>query len=152
MTTFTTDITVDAPAEAVWRVLADIGTISQWNPGVVRSHTTSEAESGLGATRYCDLGGDNYLNEEVVQYEAQRKLTMRITDTNMPFETADIHFTLHSENGQTLVAVSPEYALKYGPLGVILDHLYVRRSYRKGMHNLLQGLKEYVESGEPEMG
>lgn len=149
MTTFTTEITIDAPADAVWRVLADVGEIYQWNPGVLHSHATSEAETGLGATRYCDLGGNNYLKEEVVHFEPQHQLTMRITDTNMPLATADIHFTLHDKSDQTVVAVSPEYAIKYGPLGAILDRLYVRQTYEKGMQNLLQGLKEHVENGAP---
>lgn len=152
MTTFTTQITIDAPVDAVWRVLADVGEIHQWNPGVVHSHATSEAKSGLGAARYCDLGDNNYLKEEVVQHEPQSRLTMRITDTNMPFESADIHFTLHDRNGQTMVAVSPEYVIKYGPLGAILDRLYVRQTYRKGMENLLQGLKGYVENGRSDEG
>jgi len=152
VTTFTTEIEIDAPVDEVWRVLADVGEIHQWNPGVIHSHAMSEAESGLGATRYCDLGGDNFLKEEVVRYQPQRQLTMRVIDTNMPFEAADIHFTLQDKSSQTVVAVSPEYAIKYGPLGAILDRLYVRRSYKEGMRNLLQGLKEYVENGGPGEG
>ena len=51
MATFTTSTVIKAPHEAVWTALADIGSISIWNPGVEASHSTSDALSGLGATR-----------------------------------------------------------------------------------------------------
>ena len=70
---------------------------------------------------------------------------MRVTGTNLPFKSADIRFTLAPEDGWTRVQVSPLYELKYGLLGRLLDKVYVRRSYEKGMVDLLQGLKEYVE-------
>ena len=147
MTSFTTDVTTFAPVEDVWQVLGDIGRIADWNPGIQESYKTSEDNSGLGATRFCDLGGKNYLNEEVVQWEDCRKLTMRIVDSNLPFKRADIHFTLQSENGHTQVAVSPDYELKYGPFGNLMDRIYVRQTYEKGMKNRLLGLKEHVEKG-----
>ena len=37
MTNFETEIKIDAPTGKIWQVLADIGTISRWNPGVVAS-------------------------------------------------------------------------------------------------------------------
>lgn len=73
MSTFSTDIKINAPLDHVWAALADIGSIYQWNPGVVESHTTTEQTTGIGACRYCDLGGKNYLDEEVVEWEEARK-------------------------------------------------------------------------------
>ena len=68
--------------------------------------------------------------------------------SNLPFETADIRFTLHPENGSTIVKVSPLYQLKYGVMGELLDRVYVRNSYKRGMESLLAGLKAYVEREE----
>jgi uncharacterized protein YndB with AHSA1/START domain len=145
MGSFATDTRIEAPVSEVWRALGEIGDIYRWNPGVRASHTTSEEEAGLGATRYCDLGGKNYLDEEVVTWQPNEKLTMRITGTNLPFETADIRFTLHPEDDGTVVTVSPLYKLRYGVMGEMLDRVYVRKSYQKGMEALLAGLKEHVE-------
>ena len=147
MNSFATKTTINAPVNQVWSALADIGNIYAWNPGVVESHTTSEQSEGLGATRYCDLGGKNFLDEEVVAWKPNEQLTMRITDTNMPFATADIRFYLKSENGQTVVTVSPQYKLKFGPIGGLMDRFYVAGTYKKGMDALLAGLKKYVEAG-----
>lgn len=147
MGTFRTAITIQAPRETVWEVVADIGAIDRWNPGVLESHRTTQEGDGLGAGRHCDLGAKNYLVEEVVEWEPPKRLTMRITDTNLPFETADIRFTLEPDDGATRVTVSPLYRLRFGLLGRLLDLLFVRRTYRKGMLALLQGLKRYVEDG-----
>ena len=145
MSSFSTDITINAAPEKVWQILAAIGDIYRWNPGVVSSHINTEQSAGLGAGRHCDLGGKNYLKEEIVTWEVGKRLTMRIIDTNLPFKTADIHFKLQPDNGATRVTVSPEYTLKFGPIGSLLDRFYVRNTYLKGMKALLRGLKEYAE-------
>lgn len=146
MANFTTSTIIHAPREEVWTALADIGSIHAWNPGVKHSHTTTEKDSGLGASRHCDLGGRNYLEEEVVEYDQGERLTMRVTESNLPFALADIRFLIETEEASTRVSVQPEYELKFGLLGVLLDRLFVRRSYEKGMQALLRGLKRHVES------
>jgi uncharacterized protein YndB with AHSA1/START domain len=151
MASFTTETKIEAPVEEVWNALADIGNIYRWNRGVVDSHLTSDEAAGIGAARYCDLGGNNYLDEQVVEWEHGERLTMRIVGTNLPFKTVDIRFRLRpnpdTDRGGTAVSVSPVYELKYGPMGKILDAVYVRGTYLKGMKALLRGLKDYVESG-----
>jgi hypothetical protein len=75
---------------------------------------------------------------------------MRVVGTNLPFKTIDIRFRLLPDpdtEGATVVSVSPLYELKYGPIGKVMDAVYVRGTYRKGMDALLRGLKEFVEDG-----
>ena len=149
MSTFREHITIRAPRTAVWTALADIGSIHTWNPGVHDSRRTSEQAEGVGATRSCDLGGRNYLHEAVTTWEPPERLTMSITDTNLPFARADIRFALEDRGDETLVTVAPDYALKFGPLGRLLDRFFVRSTYAKGMRGLLRGLKDHVESRAP---
>ncbi len=146
MTEFEEFVTISAPPEVVWATLADIGSIYVWNPGVVHSEQTTTGAVNVGARRRCDLGGKNYLNEEVIEFVKPHKLTIRITDTNLPFKTADIRFRLEGQGNETTVTVSPIYDLKFGWLGRLLDSLMVRRQYRKGMRGLLTGLKNHIES------
>ena len=150
MSAFETRTVINAPVGAVWRVLADIGSISAWNPGVVSSSVTTSEGEGMGAGRHCDLGGKNYLDEEVVEWDPGQRLTMRIVGTNLPFERADIRFSLQQQGTSTTVRVSPDYDLKFGGLGKLLDLLIVRRTYRRGMEALLAGLKKHVEDEGPE--
>ena len=99
MSEFTESITISASPEQVWAVLADIGSISVWNPGVEHSEQTNTGDVEVGATRRCELGGKNYLDEEVVVFEPHRRITIRITDTNLPFDSADIRFSLEPHGG-----------------------------------------------------
>ena len=145
MSSFMKEIYIEASPETVWAVLADIGSIYRWNPGVESSQLTTEQGTGLGACRHCKLGGKNFLDEEVVLWEEGERLTMRIIGTNLPFKTADIRFALHPEGEDTRVTVSPEYTLKYGPLGKLMDAAFVHRTASQGMEALLVGLKEYIE-------
>lgn len=145
MGNFATKIVIKAPVTKVWQVLSATGDIHYWNPGVKASRTTSKQTEGVGATRFCDLGGKNYLDEEVVVWQPNEKLTMRITGTNLPFAAADVHFSLRANDNDTQVTVSPLYKLKYGVIGELMDKLVVRNSYQRGMEALLAGLKAFVE-------
>lgn len=153
MGTFQVETIIDAPVASVWQRLAgDIGTIAEWNPGVKNSSVVPEKDmkSGLGSQRHCDLGGGNYLQERVVKYEEEEAITFRIMETNMPFAQADIRFTLalvaNEGTETTKVICSPDYKLKYGCLGELLDVCMVKGTYKKGMKNLLAGLKKDVEA------
>lgn len=145
MGSFTVQRHIEAPVGRVWEALAEIGSIHVWNPGVHNSYVTSCEPTGLGSSRHCDLGGRNYLKEEVVEFDDGKRLTMRIVETTLPFETADIRFHLLPDKGGTTVTVEPVYGLKFGPAGSLLDRLFVRRTYTKGMVALLGGLKDHVE-------
>ena len=147
MATFAVDITIDTPVQEVWQVLSDIGNIHRWNPGVFNSYLTGDQTEGVGTSRTCDLGHNNYLDEKVVAWIVNEQLTMRVVGTNLAFNYADIRFTLVPERRSTRVIVSPDYQLKYGLFGRLLDAIYVRRTYRRGMQSLLAGLKQYVENG-----
>ena len=59
-----------------------------------------------------------------------------------------VQFSLRADGSDTVVEVSPEYQLKFGVLGVVMDRLSFNRQFRKGVTGLLTGLKYYVETGE----
>ncbi len=146
MSTFTERTTIEAPRHEVWAALADIGSIATWNPGLIGSHRTNDID-GLGGTRHCDISTKHSLTEHVVEFEPGTAITFRITDSTLPFKTADIVFTLtdSAQQARTELTVSPTYTLKYGALGRILNTVAVRRTYRAGMRELLEGLKRHLE-------
>jgi uncharacterized protein YndB with AHSA1/START domain len=146
VSTFTERTRIDAPRHAVWATLADIGTIATWNPGLAGSHRINDVD-GLGGTRHCDISTNHSLTEEVVTFEPPTAITFRIKGSTLPFKTADIAFTLTDpqQSGRTEVTVTPTYTLKYGRIGQLLDLLAVRRNYRAGMRELLDGLQRHVE-------
>lgn len=136
---------IEAPPPKVWVILADIGTISRWNPGVRHSESTSDARSGEGATRHCDLPGGRYLEERAVEWVEGESFRIEILDSNLPLRHSTVRFAIEGAGGGTRVTVEPEYELKGGRLGSLLDRLLVRRLYVRGFGDLLRGLKEYAE-------
>lgn len=70
--TFTRSIRIGRPIDEVWSVLADIGSITDWNPGVVASRTTTGQFQGEGAGRFCDLGRRMHLDEVMVRRTCAR--------------------------------------------------------------------------------
>ena len=58
-------------------------------------------------------------------------------------------FTLTSiGGGRTQVDVSMEYKAKYGPVGVVLDLLMLKRMLGPSLDRLLAGLDHYITTGE----
>jgi uncharacterized protein YndB with AHSA1/START domain len=147
MPSFSTTIRIAAPVDAVWKVLSDLDSIDRWNPGVLHSRGTPGHIAGVGAGRHCLLPGDKYIDEEVADWRPGERLTMRIVATNLPLKSADIRFTLSDGGGMTLVTVTPDYTVKYGNLGKVLDLLIVRRRYQRSINALLAGLKRHLENG-----
>jgi uncharacterized protein YndB with AHSA1/START domain len=149
MSKVSTSVYIDAPSEAVWEVLADLGGISRWNPGVAQSRVTSERADGEGATRHCDLQNPRgYLEERAFNWRDGEGYSIDVTKSNFPIKRNVVDFSIHPESDGTRAIVSVDYELRYGPIGVLADALLVRRQYRRGFNDLLAGLKYYVETGE----
>ena len=150
MGNFSANIKINASKEQVWEVLSDLGSIYKWNPGVSHSYSTSDGGGGEGATRHCDIQTPlkGYLEERAFDWREGEGFKIDIYDTNFPWKRNVLAFSLRAESGETVVEVSPEYQLKFGVLGALIDRLAFNRQFRKGMKGLLEGLKYHVETGE----
>ena len=152
MTKLISEIRINAPKERVWEVLADLGSISKWNPGVSHSYSTSPETRGEGAMRHCDLQNVNgrsigYLKERAFDWRDGEGFTIDVYESNLPLKRNHIRFDLVSNGDGTIVTITPDYALKFGPLGVLADLLIGRRQLKKGMAGLAAGLKYNIETG-----
>ncbi len=141
-------IWIDAPVETVWSVLADLGSIDKWNPGVAESRTTSETAQGDGATRHCDLDDKNYLEERAFDWREGEGYKIDVTETSLPLKSNIVTFAIVAEGHGTRVNVTADYVLKFGPIGAIMDMLFAKRQSQQGFDDMLTGLKHHVETGE----
>ena len=153
MATFSTVIDINAPKQKVWEVLADLGSIYKWNPGVAKSYSTSPETEGEVAMRHCDLqnakgGSIGYLEERAFDWRDGEGFTIDVYESNLPIKRNHVRFTLESNGDSTVVTITPDYALKFGPVGVLADLLFARRQLKKGMVDLAAGLKYHIETGE----
>ena len=144
---------IDRSCSQVWEILADLGTVSLWDPGVAESRQTS-ADGGQGATRYCRLHSRRrktigYMEERASRWREGQGVVFEVYDTNMPVTSHVIAYELDEDGDGTVVRAEREYELKYGPLGRLADSLTGRRRMERGTRELLAGLKHYAETGEP---
>ena len=148
MAKLTDNITIDAPRDAVWEILADFGGVAKFNPTVSASKLTSERSQGIGATRECRLRPFGVIEERAIHWHEGHSYTVEITDTRAgapPVRNALGRFDVSAVNGGTEVQFTLDYDLGMGPLGPIADALLVRSQFRRVLRRTLQGLKETAE-------
>ncbi len=150
MTTITREIKIDASQEKVWEILADFGGIYKFNPGVSSSHSTSSANSGVGATRHCDLLPAGSVEERIFEWKEGQAYKVEIYSGKgtPPFKSAVGQLEAKPDGNGTLVRMRFEYSLKFGPIGALMDRLMVRSQFSKAIPGILAGLKHYAETGE----
>ena len=150
MTKFSYQIEIDAAPEHVWGILADFGNVYKFSPGVTHSHSTSEAENGLGATRHCALAPAGSIEERIVGWEEGSRMDIEIYEGKgaPPFKKAVASIWLEPQGNGTVAFAKIDYEMKYGPVGAAMNALMVKNFLHKGFQGLLSGLKHYAETGE----
>ncbi len=147
MTRVTSEIRIDAPREKVWDVIADLGSVSVWNPFLSNSYYTSEAKEGLEAARHCDFPDGGYVKERTLEWKPGEAFTLDIYEGTVPFASATGSVSLADDGDGTIVTYAIEYELKSD---VPADPQEVERQNREELLPLILGsLKHYVETGEP---
>src|SRR4051794_25883245 len=84
MTTLHNSISIAAPPEKVWRTLADLEALEQYDPGVARSRLTSSVATGLGASRRCELEPTGWFEERITEWQPVEALTFELSACNLP--------------------------------------------------------------------
>jgi ligand-binding SRPBCC domain-containing protein len=125
------EIAIDAPAEQVWRVLADLEQVQHYNPLVAQARYISSSREGIGAARRCEFTPKGFSVERVIDWRPQEVLGLEVVESSWPLKSSRWWTKLSQENGQT--RVSPE--LEYQPKRVVSE--------------IFGGLKEFVERREP---
>lgn len=147
MTRVTSEIRIDASKDKVWNVVADLGSVSVWNPAIANSHYTSEAKEGLEASWHCDFPGGAYVEERATEWDAGEAFTYELYEGTVPFASLNGTFTLVDDGGGTIVNFAIDYDLK---ADVPVDPQVLERQNREELLPLiLASLKHYVETGEP---
>jgi carbon monoxide dehydrogenase subunit G len=155
MTKLSYETRINAPADAVWDALADFGGVWRYSPTVNESHSTSEATTGLGAERHCDLTfAGASVEERIVDWQEGRSMDVQIVEGKRTPPMTDIiaHFELEPDGDATIVRASMRYDMKFGPLGWAMDHTMVRPKFGSAFSQILAGLKHYLETGETVTG
>lgn len=80
MTHISHQITINAPKERVWEILADLGEVKRYHPGLTDSYYNSGEKRGVGASRHCDLKPFGSIDERVIEWNDGESYTLEIYD------------------------------------------------------------------------
>jgi len=149
MPEITRQVKINAPKEKTWEILADLGAVSNWAPAVTESHMMTEAKRGVGAIRSCDHTRMGNIEEEFVAWEEGTSLSYDvIKGLPMPMKSLNNTWSVSGEGADSMVTLTMDFGMKFGPLGALMAALAVRRMMHKEMGLNLAGLKQYLEIGE----
>ena len=149
MTTLENAIFIEASPEQVWSVLARLDALAEYDPALAESRIETRERSGLGAERRCELKDGNWFRERVTAWQTHNALAFELCECWFPLRSLAHRYVLTPENGGTRVEQRMQYELKLGPLGPVLDVLFMRRKWNAGIQAFFAGLKARVESANP---
>ncbi len=140
-------IVIDAPVQQVWEVLADFGGVYRWAPSVTNSYSTSENNSGPGASRHRDTAGRG-IDEYITEWNEGRDFTYFAASSVGLISEAATTWSVERQGDKTLVRSELRYSLRFGPHGALMNALILRRRLEQALDKPLAGLKHHVKTGE----
>ena len=147
-TSIKNEISIAAPKERIWAILADVGALDQYDPTVESSEVTSASSTGVGASRKVNMAdGRHWFREELTVCEASGPLAFELTECNLPIKSLSHRYSFEPDGERTKVTQLMEYEVKHGALGRVMDRLVLRRQSDAGVKKFLAGLKQHAERG-----
>ena len=139
MTTTVSQVSVDAPAEAVWDLLAGFADISSWASSVSQSSLLTPGPPGPGTVRRVQVGRAA-LRETVTVWEPGRRLAYDIAGLPAIVTAARNTWSLEPDRDGTSVTLTNEVDTRGGPLVARL----VARRIGQANEALVQSLSAHL--------
>jgi hypothetical protein len=143
---------INAPASSVGAIFDDISLIPLYHPEVRKVDLISgTSKRAVGVKYRCSIlqGRKGDCVEEVVEYIPQQKLStaMREDSWGVDKMLADfiVETTLHPVDQQSCMLQFDAYYTPIGWWNSVLNHLMLRRMFRKRSRAVMEGIKRLVE-------
>jgi hypothetical protein len=144
-TTIRHEIQAACPPERIWALLADLEAVERYNPGVKRAAVEGTQTSGVNARRSCDLVPKGRVIERVTHWEEGRAVGLEVVESDWPIHFMRWVTRIEPSDGGTRVTQSLEYAVKFGPLGWLLDRLVMKRKLIAALDEVFATLVKHAE-------
>ena len=144
------DRVIDQPADAVWSILDDFGSVFRFHPLVEKSPISNGISSGLGAGRVCHFDDGSSIREEITAYEPGRGYEVEIVDLGQfPLKRAVARLSVEPlSDARSRVGFDIAFRPKFGPLGWIMGKTLMVPQFRKTLKRVLEGLETHLRTGE----
>lgn len=139
--------TLDAkcPPDALWRLLADITSVADYNPGITAARLRGDQAEGTGAQRECDLVPKGKVVERVIEWQPGTAVGLEIVESDWPIHFMRWVTRIEPHGNASRVRQRLEYRVKFGLLGRVLDGLVMRRKITEGVEAALRGMIRKAE-------
>lgn len=146
MTTIHHEIEAACPPERVWAVLSDLEAVQHYNPTVRAAAVRGERRSGVGAERVCELRPKGRVIERVTHWEDQRAVGLEVTESDWPIRFMRWVTRVEPTAGGSRITQTLEYAMRFGPVGWLLDALMMKRKLSAALDDVFARLARHAEA------
>jgi len=150
MSKVTVTKTINVPAERAWEILSDYQNIQVFHPLVDHVDKLSEAGSGLGAKRRCNMYDKSSAVEEVVAWSEGKGYTVTVTEaTKMPVRDVIARMSIEPVGANSSKAgIEMTYTPTWGVVGWVMDLLIIRLMMRRTFTKVLDVLELHATTGQ----
>ena len=146
MTTIHHEIEAACPPERVWAVLSDLEAVQHYNPTVRTAAVRGSRRTGVGAERVCDLRPKGRVVERVTHWEDGRAVGLEVAESDWPIRFMHWVTRIEPKGGGSLITQRLDYAVKFGPLGWLLDKLVMKRKLSATLDDVFARLAKRAEA------
>ncbi len=145
MTTIHHQISANCPPARVWALLGDLEAVPLYNPTVRAAKVQGEQHSGIGAMRACELNPKGRVVERVTHWEDGRAVGLEVVESDWPIHFMRWVTRLEPEGSGTRITQQLDYAVKFGPLGWLLDRVVMKRKLTTTIDDVFANLVKHAE-------
>jgi hypothetical protein len=146
MTTIHHEIEAACPPGNVWAVLADLEAVQHYNPAVRTAVIKGSRRSGGGAERVCELRPKGRTVERVTHWEDGRAVGLEVTESDWPIQFMRWVTRIEPAGTRSRITQTLEYAVKFGPVGSLLDALVIKRKLSATLDDVFARLIRRAEA------
>jgi len=146
MTRIHHEIEAACPPENIWAVLADLEAVPHYNPTVRTAEIRGTRRTGIGAERVCDLLPKGRVVERVTHWEEGRAVGLEVAESDWPIRFMRWVTRIERKGSGSLITQELEYAVKFGPVGWVLDKLVMKRKLTTTLDDVFARLAKLAEA------
>jgi hypothetical protein len=146
MTKIHHEIEAACPPESVWAVLADLEAVRHYNPAVRTVAVRGTRRTGVGAERVCELLPKGRVVERVTHWEDGRAVGLEVAESDWPIRFMRWVTRIEAKGRGSRISQTMEYAVKFGPLGLLLDTLVMKRKLTATLDDVFARLARRAEA------
>ncbi len=141
--------TIDATPGEVWAVVGRYMHVDEFAPQITSVEALTKGEDGLGSKRRNNFENGTSVVEELTAWNPGNGFTVKLSDMGaLPLHEANSSVRITPAGGQSKVAWTFDYRVKYGPLGWLMGQTMMKIMMGKIIDGNLKGLADRVRSNQ----